>query len=254
MLGTLAAEALVFRIAINSTFHPELLKTYHHLETLTALYVQSPLLQNSELQARRRSLWLGLPPEMFDLVYKISFLRRKVPLTKDQWFEAAVINQRLDALHLPEPEDAGSIVPRLQFEIELGAFYVRRLYLSAAKLVLMTIMALDATATDAHVQQLLRGALADLMSFNSITPLLMYPIAVVGTAATRAQDRELITSQLQRMRHRSGHREIDSVMRFLQAAWGEASEAYEDMGPKGAFMPRGLDIWRDESRLKSVIM
>lgn len=241
----------MFRIAINSTFHPELLRTYTYLETLATLYMGSPALQHSGMESFRRALWLGLPPELFDIIYKIAFLQRKVPLASGQWFEAVALGRRLNELNLPKPP-FGASNPQSEFEVAM--YYIRRLYIAAAEIILVKIMHLKVKAADGSIQRMLRSALDEMVSFNTVTPLLMYPVAVLGTAAILDEDRELITSHLDRMRPISGDREVDSVVRFLQTAWGKVSEATEYHAARPDSMSLQLNIWLDDSRLRSVVL
>lgn len=257
-LGVLVLAALAYHIAINSTFHPELLKGYTYLETSAPLYMQSPVHRNVDLEPLRYSLFHGLPLEMFDLIYKIAHLQRLVPLSSTQWMEAVIISQRLRAMHLPKPPDPSFGTPKQRFETEVATYYVRRLYISAAELILIKIMDLGVQATDVRIQQMLGHALDDLRTFDSVAPLLVYPLVVLGTAAIYDQHRQVIISQLNRMSHLSGRSEVESALRCLHAAWGKVSETATNDDDAAADrsdpVPLQLDIWLNDSILRRVII
>lgn len=256
-LGTLVLEAFVYRIAINSPFHPELLKAYTSLETLTILFMTSPAMDRPETASFRRSLWLGLPPEIYDLLYKVSFLLR-MPLDSGARYQALILSQRLKALRLMEPLDGDPDGKAILTGMDALTAQVRRLYVAATELILLKVLYQDINAADGRVQQLLLAAMADLLSFNAttehVTTLLICPVAILGTAAIRGQDREALVSQLNRMRNLTGGRELDSVQCFLQDVWGEVSETFVDDAGKSGLKPTQLDIWLNYPRLRYVTL
>jgi hypothetical protein len=215
-------------------------------------------MERPEIASFRRSLWLGLPPEIYDLLYKVSCLLRMTPLDSGGRNEALVLSQRLKALRLTEPLDAGPDKNPFLTGTDALAAQVRRLYIAAAELVLLKVLYQDIKADDGRVQRLFLAAMVDLLSFNAftehVTPLLICPVAILGTAAIRGQDRETLVSQLNRMRNLTGARELDSVLRFLQGVWAEVTESFDDDAGKPGLKSAQLDIWLDSSRLRCVTL
>lgn len=215
-------------------------------------------MEHPEIASFRRSLWLGLPPEIYDLLYKASFLLRMMPLDSGGRNEALVLSQRLKALRLTESLDGGPDQKTILSGMDALAARVRRLYIAAAELILLKALHRDINAADGHVQQLLLAAMIDLRSFDTITkhvtPLLICPVAILGTAAIRGQDRQDLVSQLNRMRNLTGGRELDSVLRFLQDVWGEVTETFNDDVGNPGLKSAQLDIWLDYSRLRCVTL
>lgn len=254
ILGPLVIEAFVYRIAINSTFHPELLRTYTYLEGLLTTYLGSSGERDSKMESFRCALWLGAPTELYDMIYKISFLRQKLPLSANRWVEAGAIGQRLTALCVSEPPDTAGGVPRSKADVNTAMYHARGLYVRAAQLLLLTVMEPEVKAVDTRVQHILQYALDDMAATKPDSPMLMFPVAVLGTAAVDERDRDLITSQLNRMRFVSGDREVENVLLFLQGSWGQSRGAAEGGAANSDSTARQLDIWLDDGRLKTVTM
>jgi hypothetical protein len=208
-------------------------------------------MERSEIAPFRRSLWLGLSPELYDLLYKVSFLLRMMPLDSEQQGEALILSQRLEALHLMELWDGGPDHKAVLTGMDALVAKVRRLYIAATELILLKILHRDIEAADGRMQRLLLAAIADLLSIKAITqhitPLVICPVAILGTAAIRDRDREFLASILKGIRNLTGRRELDSVLTFLQGVWGEIAG---EPGPKSA----QLDVWLDYSRLRCVTL
>jgi hypothetical protein len=215
-------------------------------------------MERPEIASFRRSLWLGLPPEIYDLLYKVSCLLRMTPLDGGGRNEALILGQRLKALRLTEPLDGGPDTKAILTATDALAAQVRRLYIAAAELILLKVLYPDIKAADGRVQQLFLAAMVDLLSFNTftehVTPLLICPVAILGTAAIRCQDREALVSQLNRMRNLTGGRELDSVLCLLRDVWGEVTDTLDDDAGKPGLKSAQLDIWLDYSRLRCVTL
>ncbi|KEF52192.1 uncharacterized protein A1O9_11819 [Exophiala aquamarina CBS 119918] len=255
-LGALILEAYVYRVAINSPFHPELLKAYASLEALTTLLMSSPAMGGSEIASFRRSLWLGMPPDLYGLLYKASFLLHTTLLDGGQMKEALILSHHLEALQTKELLDDGPDERALLTETDALAAQAQHLYIAAAKLLVLKVLYRDIQATDDRVQSLLSEATVNTVSFNAIkqyhTPLLICPIAILGTAAIRAQDREILLAQLNRMRSLTGSRESDSVLCFLQDLWSSVIGPFEDDPAEPGLGSPQLDVWLDYPRLRCV--
>lgn len=218
----------------------------------------SPAMEGPEIASFRRSLWLGLPPDVYGSLYKASFLLRNMPLDRGLLKEAQILSEHLEALRLAEVLDGGPDEKAFLTGVDALAAQARRLYIAAAELLSLKVIYRDIQAADDRVQRLLRQAMLDILSFNTITqhltPLLICPLAILGTAAIRAQDREILVSRLNRMRNLTGGRELDSVLCFLQDLWGQVTETFEGDAGKSGTTPAQLDIWLDHSRLRCVTL
>jgi len=208
---------------------------------------------NPEIASFRRSLWLELPPEVYGSLYKASFLLRTRPLNSGRQTEALLLIQRLKALNTDELLGVGSDDNAF---LDALVAQARRLYVAAAEVLLLKVAYPDIQVTDNLVQRLLREAIADILSVNAmtqdLTSLLICPLAILGTAAIRTEDREILVSRLNRMRTLTGGRDLDSVLSFLQDVWGQVTETFDGDTRKPVTATTQLDIWLDESRLRCV--
>jgi hypothetical protein len=244
----LVLEAYIFHVALNSTFHSEALKDYNHLEALVAILTTSSIFRDTSTTAYRCSLWLGLPPDLFACIYKISYLRRQPLVTMVQWAHLTAINAKLERM---ASSQSARMVPQHN-ESSKTIICIHQLYIAAARLVLWKLMDPGLDANDPKIQILLHDAMKHLSDFKSESPLLCYPLAVLGTAAITEDHRELITSQLISSRQLAGHRSVGSVLAFLSTAWNAGHRrTSQDKKPAQRHQAQ-LDVWLDESLLASV--
>lgn len=258
ILGTLVLEAFAFRIAINSPFHPELLHAYTFLETLTNLYLASPAMQRPEIASFRRSLWLQLPGEIYEVLYKVSFLLHTTPLDSEGQDEAMILNRRLGVLWVTYSMHSEPDIQNAPAEINALAARVCRLYVSATQLILLKVLHQDIKTVAGCLQQLFTAAMADLSLFNTtaerVTPMLICPIAILGTAAIRFQDQQILLAVLNKIRNLTSGRDMDAVMSFLRDVWGDDTEPFDDDARELRLRCAQLDIWLDHSRLRCLTL
>ncbi|KIW17940.1 hypothetical protein PV08_05135 [Exophiala spinifera] len=256
-LGALLLEAFVYRISINSVFHLELVKGYDSMGALTRLLMSSPTMKRGETAPFRRSLWLGLPPDVYGSLYKVSCLLRMTPLDSKQRNEGIRLSQQLRDLELDEPLDGESDQDDSAGIHQLAA-RVRHLHLAAAQLILWKILYQDIKASDGRVQQLLHKTMARLSPFQGpaphVTTVMICPLAILGTAAVQPRDREFLKFQLNSLRSMAGVQELDSVLSFWDDVWSEIAETVAGGDAAPDIEPPQLDVWFDESRLRRVIL
>ncbi|KAJ9640134.1 hypothetical protein H2204_003359 [Knufia peltigerae] len=258
-LGALVLEAFVYRISINSPFHPELVKRYNTMETLTRLITNSRAMKRGDLASFRRSLWLGLPPDVYGSLYQVSYLLRMMPLDRKQRNDAMSLSQLLRALRSEgSPDSESGFDDDTSVGVGTLAARVRHLYLAAAELILWKILEPDLRATDNRVQRLLHETMADLSSSDGlsqhITPVVICPVVILGTAAVHCRDRDFLRSQLNRMQNLTGGRGLDSVLSFWQDSWSEIAETLDSGDGVPEFESSQLNVWFDDSRLRRVVL
>lgn len=258
ILGTLVLEAFAFRIAINSPFHPELLHAYTFLETLTHLYMASPAMRRPEIGSFRRSLWLELPGDIYDVLYRVSFLLHMMPLDSKGHDQAMILSRRLKVMWLTYSMHCEPTVQDTPTKTDTLAARVCRLYVSATQLILLKVLHQDIKTVSGPLQQLFTVAMADLSSFNTpaerVTPLLICPIAILGTAAIRFQDHQVLVALLNKIRNLTGGRDLDAVLIFLRDLWGDDSELFDNDARELRLRCAQLDIWLDHSRLRCLTL
>ena len=134
---------------------------------------------------------------------------------------------------------------------------VCRLYVSVIQLILLRVLHQDIGTVASHAHTIFNASLADLQSFEvtqePVTPLLICPIAILGTAATRFHDRQALLAVLNEIRKLTGGRENNDVMSFLREIWVEEAQPF-DHDAELRLTYAQLDVWRDHERLRSLTL
>ena len=252
------------------------------LELYDIIYKASYLLQG-----------MPLPPET-DQISEISSLRQRLKALHLQYPRLPTSSVFED---VEEEQD-----PRTSWPLVIGPMHkqVHELYLSTASLMLSKLSKPWLQAGDISVRGLFSKALLSMPSAPShqeisnvftelhpspdfvfvsdpeslsitceISPLMVYPLTILGTAALSVPEREFMTAQIRSLIHISGERAMNSVLRFLSHAWyGDEEEVSVNFNTNRVWeeddlavsadqilaKPLGLDIFYQSDMLSSVVL
>lgn len=228
--GVLQIESLIYRMAITSTFYQSGNAQYESVSELIELCNQSQV----DCGLWRHSLWIGVPQSIFDIVYKLSFLLKSIPLTGAWLDELDVIEGKLtmhrdekQVLHEGQSQRENVIAEQAYISLQL---YTRACFVILAKLRGREVRFDDIAPGFATVEHLSRT--------NFISPVLLWPVAIIGLCATTEQDRGWITAYVDALEPYSGLRATKSVSRLLGTSWGG----------------RGSDVLFDDTLLSSTFI
>lgn len=155
-------------------------------------------------------------------------------------------------------------------------FHMRQLYFLATSLLIFKLERPATTVDDSTVTAIFKSALFHLRHVRTDMPCLLWPITVLGIAASSSQDKSVIIAHVEAMRHFAGERSATSALQFLASAWGTqdlpSAVELEDKsqegirkegfgssdgfgyGPGGSGSALGLDILFKGSIMKTVIV
>ncbi|KAI8682436.1 hypothetical protein NCS56_00366400 [Fusarium sp. Ph1] len=304
----LIVEAFIYQIAKNSTFRPSPLENYEDLSRIIRLWSESSVLQRSASspQLKKAGLSAFLPIWTFDIIFKAShILHNRSHMSSDE------MEKKLNELHtqlyklqqgLPPPDSPPeeqisekmvsysadrltheeAVVP---FQLDTSSpctdyadegFHMRQLYFLAATLLVWKLTYPATTVDDLNVATIFKSALFHLLHVRTDMTCLLWPITVLGIAASSSQDKLVIIAHVEAMRHFAGERSATSVLQFLALAWGTRDaqsaveledQTQEGLGKEGAGSPDGfgyssagsnralgLDVLFNESLMRIVIV
>lgn len=303
----LTVEAFIYQIAKNSTFRPSPLENYEDLSKIIRLWSDSSVLQQSASSPQLKTVGLSafLPIWTFDIIFKTSHvLHNRCKISPDEMRKRLnELHSQLDKLHQglsppdspPEekigeqmdPDHADQLIhEEAVVPLELNksslcndytdeGFHMRQLYFLAASLLILKLACPATTVDDSNVTTTFKSALFHLRHIRTDMPCLLWPITVLGIAASSSQDKSVIIAHVEAMRHFAGERSATSILQFLASAWGTrdtpSAVELEDNGQKGlrkegfaspdgfgyfsaADSALGLDVLFNESLMRTVIV
>lgn len=299
----LIVEAFIYQIAKNSTFRPSPLENFEDLARIIRLWSDSSVLQQSgsSPQLKKAGISAFLPIWAFDIIFKAShILHNRHSISSNKMEEKLnELHAQLDNLHrglsplnTPPGEKAGKqMVPETQeeavvpFELDTTSpcndyanegFHMRQLYFLATSLLILKLACPATTVDDSNVTTIFKSALFHLRNVRTDMPCLLWPITVLGIAASSSQDKSVIIAHVEAMRHFAGERSATSVLNFLASAWGTQDapsaveledKSQEGLGKERAGSPDGfgyssggsdsglgLNVLFNESLMRTVIV
>ncbi len=223
----LQLSSLIYRVAVINMFRPlsnDDPADYHCLDEHVAIWSSS----RASTGLWQHSLWIGLTPEVFNLMFKLSTLVRLAPLT-ESWLskldqlEGEISDRDVDPAlsSLAERKDDGSKESSIlslaeQSDIAHGLYYC------AFRILVIRIRAFTSGRPDEGAQQLTYHgiqALHKLIQANFASMTLLWPAIIISLDARKVEEQSISTSFLSRLESPGGARSIASVRRLLGVAW-----------------------------------
>lgn len=258
----------------------------------------------SSPQLKKAGLSAFLPVWTFDIIFKASHILHNGKNISSDGTERKLneLHAQLDKLQQglspdsPPEEKSGEqmaldntndLVPEetiVSFELEKGficndyadeGFHMRQLYFLAASLLISKLECPVINIDDTNIATIFKSALFHLRHIRTDMPCLLWPITLLGIAASSNQDKSVIIAHVEAIRHFAGERSATSVLHFLASAWGthDKSSAVESEdnsreclekeragSPDGfgyssaADSALGLDVLFNESLMRTVIV
>ncbi|OAA74934.1 Fungal transcriptional regulatory protein [Akanthomyces lecanii RCEF 1005] len=229
MRHILQLESLIYRIAVTSLFQPreESSRDCTFLDKFVDIWAVSSI----QCGLWRHSLWIGLQPSTFNAVFKLSVLLRQVPLNELQLSELERVAQNLPQ-HLPSHGASPSLsadedyalsddcLSTLTLDDQSDAAHY--LFSSACWVVMSKMRNLATTQDQDPIRELARtgyGWLKTLIKARFFSPVLLWPVIILGLAASTLKEQNTATTYVNALAHASGLRASTSVVRLFKNAW-----------------------------------
>lgn len=256
MRHILQLESLVYRIAVTHMFRRQATISqhdYHSLDELIDIWSASRI----TCGLWQHSLFISLRPPIFNIVFKLSILLSLAPLQPHLVADLDNLEHSLQQ-HLGTYEAASTDLDEADHQldhdvgghrlsIEAQSHAAHSLYAYACRIV--TTKLRDATARQ-YEGQIRRSSnlgfrlLAYLSKVEFLSPVLIWPAIVIGLAASRRDDQDIVGAYINGLADLSGSRATTSVMRLLHLAWNQAD----------ADGPAGIDTLLDSEALGTVFI
>ena len=221
----LQLSSLIYRVAVINMFRPlssDDPADYHCLDKHVDAWSSS----RASTGLWQHSLWIGLTPEVFNFMFKLSTLVRLAPLT-EPWLS------KLDQLE-SEMADC-DVYPALSslaewkdddrerlLSLAAQSDIAHGLYYCAFRILVIKIRALASGHLDDGAQQLTYHGiqtLHKLIEANFVSMTLLWPALIISLDARKVEEQSISTSFLSRLENSGGPRSIASVRRLLGVAW-----------------------------------
>lgn len=237
----------IFQLAIASTFHracfpPQ--QPFFYVRHLLEILATGEGVHDDATDLR---MWspTAMIHNMMDWIFRLSYLRLQVPLTGWYQTEAEAIVERLERWQpLSSPSTTAQDTARLPSEV----LSMAEMYRCASLIFAHKNLDPTLTSNDATVRQYVRrgvdllGTISD--SHLKDTSLAIWPIFIVGLAATTAEDRGVCERPLQYLLSTCGIGCTQGILDLLWYAWDE------DISSTGC---SGLDVLFRDDLLSQVI-
>jgi hypothetical protein len=218
-------EEYIFQFAIASTFaSPQVARgvRYKDLQHLLRALVGGR--KDSDLwKDWRESALLGVSHDLFDYIFKLSYLRRKVPLQGHDLIEALIILTKLRAWNAPTAEisidvdGAETTVPPYEMIV------MARLYHIASLVFVSKIINPALSTNDPVVRQMVgRGQeiLQDVPDHKlQQASVLIWPLLILGIAAVFEDERRCFDRPLKYLLSVTNIGCVKTVLTLLENAW-----------------------------------
>lgn len=223
----LLLSSLIYRVAVINIFRPLSIdepKEYHCLDGPVNIWTSS----QASSGLWQHSLWIGLTPQVFNLVFKLSTLVRLAPLNT-QWLmeldrlenEVAKFNDYLTLLSLELPNERNGEQETLS-SLEVQTSVAHCLFTHAFHILLIKLRGPRARQFHADNQQSSRPGLYllnQLTKSGFTTMTLLWPAIIISLDASDPEDQSIARAFFTSLDGGGGSRSISSVRDLLKAAW-----------------------------------
>ena len=225
----LQLSSLIYRVAVINIFRPQSSDDdpdeYHCLDEPVNIWASSGV--SSGLW--QHSLWIGLTPQVFNIVFKLSTLVRLAPLTTPWLAELDKLQDEIAlydgylALSSPAPSSNEASAEQGGFStLMVQSCAAHCLYICAFRVLVARLrgvsMAQSHTCNQQNSDQGLR-LLQQLIDTDFVTMTLLWPAVMVSLDASTPDDQATARTFLARLDPAGGLQSINSVRRLFDAAW-----------------------------------
>lgn len=224
----LQLSSLIYRVAVINMFRPlsgNDLKEYHCLDQFVSIWASSQV--SSGLW--QHSLWIGLQPPVFNIVFKLSTLVRQAPLDASWLTELDRLENELNeygsynkpSYSTSSIDGAGGQRPLTSLTEQ--SYIAHCLYFCAFGILIAKLRALQYRRPNGRGQAVFRRGLQLLAKVNQAnfpSMTLLWPAIIISLDAREPTDQCLARMFLTRLDHGGGgSRSIASVQKLFEAAW-----------------------------------
>ncbi|KIW99488.1 uncharacterized protein Z518_11227 [Rhinocladiella mackenziei CBS 650.93] len=220
----LAVQEFIFQLAISSTFDPSCFQgeqPYLEVHNLLRLMGGTDCGDNIPMIWKESSP-LGVAHVMFDYIFRLSYLRLNTPLSGWQLIEAETILARLQSWQSMPSISDGNRSRRLCPPSEM--ILMADLYRVACLIFVHKILDTTLKSEEALIRRYTRQGVDMLNGIPNLklkdTTTLIWPIFVLGIAATTPQERESCRRPLRYLHSICGIGCVRAVLNLLDKVWG----------------------------------
>jgi hypothetical protein len=223
----LVLEAYIMHTANNHLFQPDSQLPITHISE--ALKTLTSSLEHLELECNwRSSPWIGFGgPELADLVYRVSSFTHKPYLNDRDHLEVEDIIARLSSWTAPACQEESPLthldLPPKRLVLLARAYWCACSHLATQ--IVQEESLVSSFDTNAFVTETLQ-LLDQLIEFEHTINNHLWPLLVVGTAATDLTTQEHIISLLPQFHQGLGPASLKRAETFLRVAWKTDSQGF----------------------------
>ncbi|KAI1629080.1 hypothetical protein EDD37DRAFT_689791 [Exophiala viscosa] len=214
----------IFQLAIASTFHASCFPSEQPLlyvhDLLETLCVDCDLVDSETLNWATSSP-VGIIHEVFDWIFRLSYLRLQVPLTGWHRTEAKAILVKLESWRPLSPYSATTMHPAgLPFEMTV----IADLYRCASLILAHKILQPTLIPKDAVIRSYVNHGVVLLNNISDLklkdTTLVIWPIFILGLGAGTDEEKVACQRPLQYLLSTCGIGCTQGILKLLLHAWG----------------------------------
>jgi hypothetical protein len=222
-------EEFIFQFAIASTFTSRQDASgtrYEDLQDLLRVLVGN--CKDADLW--RESALLGVSHDLFGYVFKLSYLRRKVPLQGHDYIEAVIILTRLQAWSAPAAEISTNFDSSEATGPPYEMIIMARLYHAASVILVSKIINPALSTNDPVVREMVGSGQEILQNVPDYkwqqATVLIWPLLILGIAAVSAEERRCFDRPLKFLLSTMNIGCVKTVLSLLENAWAPCPNPY----------------------------
>jgi hypothetical protein len=197
----------------------------------------------------RESALLGISHDLFDYIFKLSYLRRKVPLKGNDLTEAVIILTKLQAWRPLNAAIADDLIGSEASVPPWEMIVMARLYHTASLIYVSKVVDTALATDDPLVREMVRRGQRILQTVPDHklqqATVLIWPLLILGISAVSLDERECFYRPLQFLLSVTNLGCVKTVMTLLQNAWALNPGSHDER-------ELGLDVLFRDDLLRDV--
>lgn len=220
----LLLEAYVYRTITNRLFQPFNSLPYDHIERLYEAMCAPGSPRQDMFISWRKCPWVGMSAPLFDMIFKLSWLRDRVPLQSNDLIEAISLANKIENWKPPveSPEDLFDVNAGTADLFMMKNLLAAKAYWYAGLLLSHKILHPANGPYDPTLLALSRQGykvLQQLAMMQSATALILWAVAMLGVGAVTSEEQADFVKIIYACAPRSGPGSIKRTTELLQRAW-----------------------------------
>lgn len=222
--GLRLLESCIYQVVVSTTFGNGTTQVLRFLPDNYVSVLLKILKRSSETlwsgPLWRRSTFLGVSHDLFDIAFRLSQLRRRTPLKQVDRFELTNLDVKLKAWRLPtfqnNDQSTRNLVP------PIGLTRTANLYFLACSLFLQKLIQPTLQASDDWVRELMMKALAILAPIplpELATPVFSWPLIILSCGAWTVAEKEALRRPLDYFWAKHGLGHTLRILKLMAYIW-----------------------------------